>query len=250
MTKGFFYVATGKAFLAETLKSVRSLRKYHPDSQVTLYTEALEDVPDGLFDQVIILSDPVYSFRDKVLPIMEPPYDKNVFLDTDTLLMENVEELFELLDRVDLVYAHANNRSWGDGYEYGVPLSFPEANSGVLVYNRCEAVREMMEDWFSLYEEQIRERGVKSPDQPPLRAALYRSSLNTTVLPPEYNFRLIFPNAAGEMPVKILHGRGAPLFVAQRLVNRTGDRSRIFDFYRMSFFLRIFYKFILKQKNV
>ena len=106
----------------------------------------------------------------------------------------------------------------------------------------------MMMDWFELYEDQIKQHGIKSPDQPPLRAALYRSGLRSTILPPEYNLRLIFPSFAGAMPVKILHGRGAPLLLAKYTANRT-LKQRVLSPYKWSFPLRIIYK-LLGKKNV
>jgi len=240
MTKGFFYVATGKKFIEETLNSVRSLRAVMPDAQVTLYTDLVDEIPAGLFSEVRELLDPIHSFRDKVIPIMDPPYDRVVFLDTDTHIMEPLDELFDMLDQFEFAAVHAPNRAW-KGYEYGVPQCFSEMNSGVLIYRKCEPVRKMMEEWFTLYEKQLAKHGPKSPDQPPLRAVLYRSNVKSTILPPEYNTRLIFPVGLGSMPAKILHGRGAPLWLAKRTVNRS-LRPRTVDPYFWSLPLRIIYK--------
>jgi len=184
---------------------------------------------------------------DKVIPIMEPPYERSVFLDTDTCIMSPLDELFNLLDQFEFAAVHAACRAW-DGYDYGVPGCFAEMNSGVLVYKRCAPVKAMMQDWFTLYQKQIEERGIKSPDQPPLRAALYRSDVKSTILPSEYNFRVIFPGAAGAMPVKILHGRGAPLWWAKHTVNRKRC-ARTLNPYRDSIILRIINK-VLGGKNI
>lgn len=246
-TKGFFYVATGQSFIDETVDSARSLKAVMPDANITIYTDLIDQVPDGVFSQVLELKDPVYSFRDKVIPIMDPPYDKVVFLDTDTYIMEPLGELFDLLDQFEFAAIHAPNRAW-KGYDYEVPDCFTEFNSGVLVYQKCEAVSAMMNEWFTLYEEQIKENGIKSPDQPPLRAALYRSNVKSTVLPPEYNLRTIFPTAVGSMPVKILHGRGAPLLFAKKTSNRS-LKPRTLHPYSLSFPLRLIYK-LMGKKNV
>lgn len=251
-TQGVFYVATGQVFLDETWVSLKSLKAHMPDCHVTLYTD-LDITPAKVgqigFDQVIKIENPCYSFNDKVDPILNPPYDKSVFLDTDTVVMDGFNELFEVLDHFDFAYCHASCRAWHT-YDYDVPIAFAEANSGVLVYNRCPQVRDMMEEWVRLYDMQLKEYGIKSPDQPPLRAALYRAKeLKKLVLPPEYNLRVAFPCfAGGGLPVKIVHGRGGPLFLAKRKVNKSSI-PRVFSFYRDSFLFRIFYK-LRGKKNI
>ncbi len=237
-TEGFFYVATGKTFYEETLESYKSLKQYMPEAKVTIYTD--QEVDESLgFDQVVKIEEPRFSFYDKVPPILDPPYDKVVFLDTDTIIADDLSDLFVMLEQYDFAIAHASFRGW-KGYEYGVPEAFAEGNSGVLAYQKNAAFREMLEEFLALYEEQLkRDAGKKSPTQPPLRAALYRATkLRILILPPEYNFRVSFPCfAGGNMRVKVIHGRGGPLFLAKRFVNRSLD-ARIFNFHKWSFPLR------------
>jgi len=44
---------------------------------------------------------------DKILPLLDSPFNRTVFLDTDTQVCSEFFELFDLLDRFDLAVAHA-----------------------------------------------------------------------------------------------------------------------------------------------
>jgi hypothetical protein len=232
VTNGVIYVATGERHVAEALVSARSLKTHMPDLPVTLYTDRRLDRADA--DDVVAFAGDGYLSR---IPVLErSPYERTLFLDSDTYVSGDLAELFALLDEFDIALAHAPSRAI---YEVeGIPESFPEFNAGVILYRRSDGVRTAFRDWadrFASFHEQ-RDRGeirwlrpegkrIHMHDQGALRAALYKSGLRIATLPPEYNCRFTEPGFV-DGPVKILHGRGVDLAgVAAALNASTARRS-------------------------
>lgn len=219
MKNGFVYAASGEKFIAEAVQSAHSVRRHHPDAAICLISD--REVSDKVFTEVHVNPEARGSGRDK-LDMDLCPYDRAVFLDTDTMVTGNLSELFELLERYDLaVYQETS------GYHYklpDVPYAFPEFNSGVIAFRRTPEVLAFFEDWKRLYVEMKPESG-RHWDQPSFRRAVYLSTLRVACLPPEFN---VMPyNPAFLMTgAKILHGRTwAHLERLEKWVNaQTGPR--------------------------
>ncbi|WP_424019004.1 hypothetical protein ACOZ4N_05905 [Halorientalis pallida] len=194
MDTGVLYVATGDEYVAEAKRSAETLRDAMPDVSVTLVTDG--DLESPLFDRVIRMSDPAYSYVDKITGMELSPYDRTVFLDTDVYVADAVDELFEMLDGVDIAAAVAPNRDLNTTNP-GVPASFPEYNTGVLPYT--DAASDLLDEWKRLYQADHKH------DQPAFREAAYESDLRIATLPREYN---CLYGAPGHLvnDVKILHG--------------------------------------------
>jgi hypothetical protein len=221
MQKGILYVATGERFLAEAVASACRAKQLMPDVPRAI---ASDRKPEGdLFAHWIPIANPRGTFADKIAPLSDTPFERTLFLDTDTYLCEPVPELFELLTRYDIAMAHAPMRVTGS---VPVPSSFPECNSGVIAYNMNGSVRALLESWGQYYEEQQAETG-QMDDQPALRRALWSSGARISILPPEYNFRFVMPSFAGRGGVKILHGRDSDMEELKERINRSGS-PRIF----------------------
>src|SRR4051794_21760912 len=94
-TSGFVYVAPGQPDVDEAHSSVGSLRKHNPGVRVCLITD--RSPQSDAFDDVVRVENPSFSFADKLL-MVQSPYKRSVFLDTDTLILGDLRELFELLD--------------------------------------------------------------------------------------------------------------------------------------------------------
>ena len=225
-SRGIIYIATGRKFIEEALMSLTSVKKHMPDVPVSLFSDVEELVfspPAGL-DSVILLENVTRSCRDKIRPLANSPYDRTLFLDTDTFLCRPVYDLFEMLDRFDIALAQAPDR-----YQYNLPDlpdCFTELNSGVIAYRRTPTVNKLLVGWEETYNRMLGEDDDSYRDQHSLREALYQSDVQFFLLPPEYNFRTICPNFAGKhSAVKIIHGRHANLEkVATRLNSSEGTR--------------------------
>ncbi len=212
---GVIYVATGRRHLDEMLVSARSVRRHMPELPIFLYTDQT-DLPEGIFSEVRRIETPRHSFIDKIAPLRETPFDRTLFLDTDTLIAAPVRDLFELLDRCELAVAHAPFRH---DRPFRTPNCFAELNTGVMAYRRTPGVDALLVDWLRLYEAEVEETGKMDSDQPAFREALYRSAVPFYVLPSEYNLRTVMPAAVGRCRVRILHGRAADMEHIERQAN-------------------------------
>lgn len=230
---GILYVSTGASYNAETMRSARSAKALMPALPIALFTDAYPSSDDAaLFDEITLIPDPSYSFGDKIAPLKSSPFHKTLFVDTDTVFMDSVLELFDLLDKFELAYCQAPIRATPGKINRlaGVPACFTEPNTGVIAFQSAAAFRRLVDDWERLYTEQQRLYELPLPDQPAFRKALYLSPITAYVLPPEYNLRTPFPMfIGGGLKAKILHGRDRSLEAAIAAVG-SGQGPCVFDF--------------------
>ena len=232
--RGIIYIATGKKYVDEAVVSARSAKEHMPDIEITLFSDQASEVGyEGVFDSIAGISDTDGSCRDKIRPLLDTPYERTLFLDTDTFICAPVYDIFKMLDRFDIALAHAPDR-----YQYDLPDlpdCFTELNSGVIAYRKNDEVSELLKDWEYTFYQMLAEDSGSHRDQHALRDAIYRSDLRFLVLPAEYNFRTICPNFAGKhCAVKILHGRHAdPSRVAAKLNRSLGPRVFLENPYRV-----------------
>ena len=213
---GVIYVASGQRYVDEAAVSAKSLKKHMSDVPIHLHTD-LPAAPE-VFDAVSQITDCRYNCYDKVPPLLNSPFEKTVFLDTDTYIADSFYEFIDLLDRYDFLMCHTPVRD--PNPIAGVPSCFTEFNTGMLAFRQNERSRKVLEQWLKLYEEM----GHKA-DQPAFRKALWDSpEIRTYILPPEYNFRTIFPGfLGGGSRVKIIHGRHRNWPEIEQKLNSTLD---------------------------
>lgn len=222
-SSGVLYAATGERFVREAEISARSVKRHMPELPVLLWTDVPEKAPK-IFDEVKRIESPRYFFADKVGPMLESPFEKTLFLDTDTYVCEPVWDLFELLERFDIALAHAPMRH---DREYPTPNCFSEMNSGVMVYRRNDRVARVLKRWVELYEGAMeKDPNADKGDQVYIRQALYESDAVLYILPPEYNYRSVMPSALPRRTVKIIHGRADDMDALARRLNRS-TRMRV-----------------------
>ena len=151
----------------------------------------------------------------------ETPFDETLFLDTDTYINSDLTGLFQLLNSYDLGIAH--DPSYNTHLLSSVPESFPEYNTGVLLYDNNSEVDELMKAWNDYYDQMDDEHNSK--DQPAFRRALYHSEVDYITLTREWNCFYNFPGYIAEPP-KILHGRIPSPKRAARIHNDSGIYRR------------------------
>lgn len=206
-SEGVVFAATGVRYIEEAAASARASRPHLGGRPIAIMTDDLKAAQAlGCFDRCIPHPDPRRSFRDKIPALIDPPFDRTLFLDSDARLIAASDGLFALLDHHDLAAAHAPVRipaGWGDS---SVPASFPELNSGVLLLRRGAAQQQLIKRWLELYDEVGQDW-----DQATLRAATWAmlaEGLRIGVLPPEANLRTTKPWIAGKgLAVTVVHGR-------------------------------------------
>jgi hypothetical protein len=222
--RGVLYVATGRKYLDEAVRSARSVKACMPGIHATLFTDA-SDVIDPCFDEIRRLENPRYSYIDKIAPLKDSPYERTLFLDTDTCVCVSCDELFTLLDRFEIAAAHDTDRG---PVVPGCPDAFVEINSGVMAYRNTPAVHRLFDRWLATYRAQLTDAVPTPNDQTAFRRVLYESGVSFYALPSEYNYTLWHPGFVGARGVvKILHGRSSTIARTAPWINAS-DKARVF----------------------
>ena len=217
MRQGAVYVATGRKYIEEALQSMASLKAATSSVHVTLFSD--EEVKSPWFDQLVRIDaaeqrDETFRKAASALPMGminkvyymdRSPYDRTLFLDTDTFVVNDISDMFPLLDRFDIAVTHAPHRSLKALKVplEDIPSSFPVLNTGVILFRKSEKLSAFFSEWLRLYPDV---KYVGCNDQAPFREALYHSDLRVATLTPEYNYRFGKRLAINGV-LKILHGR-------------------------------------------
>lgn len=208
MPNGAIYILTqNERYVDLALPSVASLKRAMPDLPVTVFSQF--PIKSPLIDRVVPVQPTRDGFFDKTKLMRESPYDRTLFIDADIIVLEPFAELFDLLDRFDCAATHEEyvNTDWFNRYPRGdVPSSFPEFNTGILLFKRSVRMDGVLKDWEVLYAQFLKEKpNQQINDQPFFRAALYHSEARVATLTREYNCKF---RGQGYLngPVKILHG--------------------------------------------
>lgn len=180
-------MATGARYIACAQAAAQSVRLHMPDLPIALFTDAARlGIPVGKpFNQVINLES--VHHRSKVDCLMNSPFEHTLFLDADIRVLEDVSELFDLLERFDIAMTHAharNRRATRAVWNRALPDCFPQFNTGVIMVRRNVQTQALLEAWSDSY----RTAGFRK-DQVTLRELLWASDLRVATLPPEYNIR-------------------------------------------------------------
>ncbi|MZR14694.1 hypothetical protein GQE99_16865 [Maritimibacter sp. DP07] len=187
MEKGVIYVATGADYRDLAVASARSLREVEPDLPVDLFTDTPGGVPEGLFDAVHLITEP--HDRSKLDCLALTRFERTLFLDCDTLIVNPLGDVWGILERFDLAMAHEVRRMTPlirAGHAVETPYAFPQLNSGVILYRRSGAMDAFLAEWVRRYAAAGLYR-----DQPVLKDLLWESDLRFYVLPPEFNLRRV-----------------------------------------------------------
>lgn len=226
--RGILYIATGPSFIEEALLSAESVKAVWPNIPLALIT----DLPPvkHLFDHIITVP-AERSSRDKPRYMALTPFAQTVFLDADTYCCAEFPEVFDLLDRHELVAAYDDGRftercdpaSGAVSFVKvpGIPDALPELNTGVIAFRRTSAVLALLEQWLVEYDRGLATGLLDYHDQPSFRSVVYRSDVKLAVLPSEYNFRLCMPGFA-RTQIKLVHGR----WTYEPIADTRGDAMR------------------------
>ena len=206
---GILYVASQKKYIEEAKVSAKSAKKH--GLSTALFCKNLK-VDKEKFDYVRKIKNSEGGFIDKINPLKKTPFNRTLFLDTDTVVLEEIDEIFKLLDKYDIAYSHAPVRRNEKYKKTETPRPFFQPNTGVILYKKEQKVMRFIEDWRELYKQQLKHMKEPPNDQPSFQEAIFKSNLKDYILPPEYNLRIPFPYfIGGNESVKIIHGRGSRL---------------------------------------
>ena len=79
MSFGILYIASGIAHLKEAIFNASYVRKHFPDIPISLKTDQPNRVEIGLFDNLLELTDPTFSYRDKITGLLDLPCEDSLF---------------------------------------------------------------------------------------------------------------------------------------------------------------------------
>lgn len=224
MEQGIVYPAMGEPFISEVRDSIDTLRDFLPSFPVTVISDRHLDIDKNT--EVRVINDPAYDYSDSIIDLDIVPYDKVLQLDTDTYINSNISGMYDVLDEFDFGAAiNPGKRHYAPGDDTYVPQEIPKAfplfNSGVLLYEKNQRVRDLFTEWTAIYE-RTKDENAQKFNQPALRQALFYSDVRIYPLPPEYNCHTLKPGTVvGE--VKIVHARHPAI---ERIVAKLNETSK------------------------
>ena len=226
---GVLYSGTGEFYVAEAVRSARSSLRCN-DVPHVLFADAAPDAVPGL--TIAPFTPSGNPFADKIENMRRSPFERTLYLDSDTFVVDEIVHVLALLEHYDLAAAFAPGYRGLD--DPAVPKLFHEFNTGVLAWRRSERMAAFMEDWQQTYEGWLIDEpfpGARAAsrsgraDQPAFRRCAWKHGLSLFVLPQEYNFRLGFPQTVVGR-VRVIHGdHPDPASLAARLNERETPRS-------------------------
>lgn len=224
MKCGVMYIGTDRFYLEQAIESVKTLKETNDIPASIVISEELE-CHDGLelFDSVIALDNTYDDLRDKIYNFSRSPYDRTIYLDGDTYIIGDISDVFDILDRVDIAAVMSPVMYTVDIPD--IPNCFPKMNTGVVAYKSSPEVDEMLNLWKQFLKRQMETgrpmegESIGHPNynsleelssfgnmygEVPFREAVYKSTVDWSFLPPEYNY---CRSGMGytEREVKILH---------------------------------------------
>lgn len=156
--EGFIYVASRvREYYEYALISCETLKEFHPESNVTLFThEKFLDKRCKLFDN-IVTGIPIHA-RAKMWCMARTPYEKTIYIDCDSIIRhKDVNKLHDFLENCDLFFGSqvlhtVTDLSWGF-----IDKSFsiePKYHGSLCGYTNSKLNIDFMQTWFDEYVKQ------------------------------------------------------------------------------------------------
>jgi len=191
---GVLYIAFGDSFTKEGIMSYLSLRRYMPNLNVCFMT----DLPQLLNDHInkdqnlIVYKIKPQHIRSKVDFVGMTPFEKTLYLDSDTLIVRDISDIFDSLDRFDVALTHdfaRKRKKYADVIpEYAnIPYCFSEVNGGVFAFVKNDKTKEFLDKWKHYFYKYF--NVTSGWDQVSLRISLWESKVSLFHLPVEFNIR-------------------------------------------------------------
>ncbi len=197
---GLVYCATGPEYLKRATISAQSVKKHTPNLKCCLFTDGL--VEGEVWDQVYKINKSEKGFHqymmDKLTVLNTSPYEYTLYLDSDTYILDDISELFTVLDRFDMAICHGHDRQkryliqngiipirgeFRKATSKSIPYAFAPVQGGLLLYRNSQKVKDFLANLIELYMEKE-----FYDDQVSIRELLWNSEIRFYILPPEYNF--------------------------------------------------------------
>ncbi|HEX4437436.1 MAG TPA: hypothetical protein VH061_11650 [Solirubrobacteraceae bacterium] len=206
---GIVYSGTGDFYIAEAIRSAQSSLRHNKLPHV-IFSSTDIDGEEGL--TVTRFEPSGNPYRDKIANMRRSPFERTIYLDSDTFVVDEIGHVMGLLDRYDMAVAFAPGYRGLEDPE--VPKAFYEFNTGVLAWRSSERMDAFLRDWEETYLTWLEDEAFpgsrkasrgRRADQPAFRHCAWKHDIHVFALGQEYNFRLGFPaTAVGK--VRVIHG--------------------------------------------
>ncbi len=151
---GYIYAASKhQKYVTSALYSAGTLRDYHPEAHITLYTEEefLDSSLLDVFDNVVTEGAPS-SKRLKLWALARTPYEKTLYIDADSAIQHaDISKVFDELGDRDLMITKI--RPYNGAFVY-FPGGKLEDHCGVFLYNNKPHTIKFMQEWWNLWQKQ------------------------------------------------------------------------------------------------
>lgn len=189
--RGIIYIVFGEAFTKEALYSAESVKKNSPNIPICMLTDRPQEAQKNSYVDFVAEIKPGHA-RAKVDYIDASPFEETIYLDSDTCIVEDISDMFDMLEKYDICAIHdfaRKRKKYSDLIpEYGkIPYGFSEVNGGVFVYKKNEKTNIFFDLWRDKFYEHF--KITSGWDQISLRMALWKSDVSLGILPIEYNVR-------------------------------------------------------------
>lgn len=185
---GVVYCATGKKYIQEAIISIQSLIALEPEISIRVNTDSngVIVLREKFMDRIYIkeLKNPSYSWNDKIEAITNSPFERTIYLDTDTFIIRPIAEVLNLALDYFEVLAQPGMEFNLDWEKINYPDCLSQFNTGVIVIKSSPATIKMLQLW-----QELRSIKPESHDQPTFREAVILSGVRFAPLKNEYNFQ-------------------------------------------------------------
>jgi hypothetical protein len=239
-TKGVIYTAGGmQRYIDEAIYSAKTLKKYNPKLGTTLYT-SIKNVESKYFDNIIYQEPIKHPQKYKVENMLKSPYDFTLFLDSDTEIKDNIEELFDFLLIYDIGVTNRVKCKWSANPIYIYYIDNQCYNGGFLLFKKNKKVTTFINAWTKKMnknkDEEIK-AGTQTGDQIPLNELFFdeklpeKIGLKYVILPNKiYNARpWLWEQAKTDgdyKNIKIFHARGLNKHKSVKILNKIKHKLR------------------------
>ncbi len=216
--RAIVFMAWGKNHVKQVFSCIRKSKL--PGCAIILITDCSTDVPERVPGLEIIRADFHHDgfLRKSELGVFIPKgYDSYLFLDSDTIVLEDISFGFDMAEKHGIAMATATHYSldhfWGAGkvmrQEKMNASGQLQYNSGVMFFTLSDKVNSVFNQWRELAEWYRNE--MFDDDQSLLSIAMEKLGFNPYTLSRNYNYRYLEKRIPGDLisgVVRIWHSHG------------------------------------------
>jgi lipopolysaccharide biosynthesis glycosyltransferase len=164
MKRGLIYIVFGQKALNMAKISFKSFKQHNPQVPVTIFTDLPDMAKD--FDYIHEYSNEELLDIDclfkrtnkfsslKVRFLKMSPYDQTLYLDADTFVKGDLDEIFTLLDTYEFVVTLDSDKRSDGKKMYNINLTSNDptlVNCGVFAYKKTNIIEQFLDLWWSAF---------------------------------------------------------------------------------------------------